>query len=101
MTHLIITAENRPRVFELLTELSYAMGAVNRTEPERERFLIPARFAPDLVEMSTDIEHLTNAEIETLCDGEEGEAAEIAGRNYGLTAAHQLLEAMFNGEGSL
>lgn len=101
MALLLITADNYPRVFELLTELSCAMGAVNRHEPQRTGFGIPPRFAIDLDEMEDPIEHLTNEEIQTFCDGEETEVAEIAGRSHGLTRANELLNAMFDGEGSL
>jgi hypothetical protein len=95
-----ITPEGRPRIFELLTALTYAMGAVNRFEPARTSFRIPARFEPELDAMEDRIEHLTNQEIETFVDGEESEVAAIAGRSYGLTKAHELLEAMFDGEES-
>lgn len=98
---LLITPEDRPRIFEILTELSYAMGAVNRQEPARKAFGIPPRFEIDLDAMEARIEHLTNEEIQTFCDGEETEVAAIAARSHGLTRAHELLNAMFDGEGSL
>jgi hypothetical protein len=101
MALLLITPNNRPQIFEILTELSYAMGVVNRQEPERTSFGIPPRFEVFLDDMEARIEQLTNAEIETFCDGEETEIQEIAGRSLGLTAAHELLNAMFDGEGSL
>jgi hypothetical protein len=77
------------------------MGAVNCQEPERKAFGIPRRFDIDLDEMEDRIEHLTNEEIQTFCDGEETEVAAIAGRSHGLTRANQLLNAMFDGEGTL
>lgn len=100
-TLVLITPKNESRLFEILTELSYAMGVVNRYELEREQFLIPARFAPYLDDMGERIEHLTNEEIAIFCDGEETEAQEIAERSFGLTKAYELLNAMFDGEGSL
>lgn len=100
-THVIIHPDNRPLIFELLTELYYAMGAVNGQEPERTLFAIPVRFDPYLDGMEAEIEHLTNEEIEIFCDGEETEMRAIADRNPDLTKAHELLEAMFDGEGSL
>jgi hypothetical protein len=95
-----ITPHGRPRIFELLTALTYAMGAVNRYEPEREIFHIPARFAADLDAMEERIEHLTNAEIETFVDGDEIDSVAIGRRSYGLTKAAELLEAMFDGKES-
>jgi hypothetical protein len=100
-THVIIHPFNRPVVFELLTELYYAMGVVNRDQPERTVFAIPARFSPYLDDIEARVEHLTNNEIQTFVDGEDTEMRSIAGRSFGLTKAHELLEAMFEGEGSL
>lgn len=100
-THVIIHPDNRPVIFELLTELYYAMGAVNRQEPARTIFAIPVRFEPFLDDIEDRVEHLTNDEIQRFVDGEETDIRSIAGRSFGLTKAHELLEAMFDGEGSL
>jgi hypothetical protein len=93
-----VTADRFPALFSTLTTLSYAMGAVNRHEPERAFFDVPERFADDLEHIDIALEHLTEAEIETFTDGEDTEIQEIAGRNPSLTRANELLNVMFDSD---
>jgi hypothetical protein len=96
---IVIRAENRPRIMELLTAQQYAIGGVHRHRAEPEHFLIPDRFGPFLDTMEARIEHLTNEEIETFVgDGEEGEILRIAGLSEGLTKSYELMEFMLSGE---
>ena len=99
--YIRIYDKSYPAIFSTLTELSYGMGAVNRQDPERTFFDIPVRFLPDLENIDCALEHLTKEEIITFCDGEESEIEDIAHRNPNLQIANDLLNAMFDGEGSL
>lgn len=93
-----VTADALPALFSALTTLSYAMGAVNRHEPERAFYDVPDRFADDLVHIDIALEHLTEDDIETFCDGDEEDIKEIAGRNPSLARANELLNVMFDSE---
>ena len=101
VTHIRIRPYTFPSLFNVLTELSLAMGAVNYQEPARTYFDIPIKYIEYLENLDAELEHLTNEDIQVFVDGEEKEVETIANRNPTLQVAHDLLNDMFDGKGSL
>jgi hypothetical protein len=88
-----VTKHYCPATFKALQEIDYANG-----RQPYSRYRIPDDWASRLAECESSLACLTAEEMETLCDGEEGEVLSMLVERPGLQAVDDLLNAHFEEE---
>lgn len=89
-----VDGEKYPAVFRALQYMDICNGMVNRLEPISTGYLLPAKWCGQLEEMDRRLTTLTSEELETLVDGEDDEATELAIK-HGLDPVVQLFDEYF------
>jgi hypothetical protein len=92
-----VTAECFPTIFRAFTHIDYANGAVNRYEPAREFYKVPAKWTVSLEECEQGLVGLMPDEFEAFCDGDYDDAAALLKSKPFLEPASVLLNGYFNG----
>ena len=83
--------------FAAFLEIDYDNGAVNRLEPEAEKYEIPAPFSELLPRVEAALAALPAEQLHELCCGGEDDAEVFLASRPEVAEAYRFLDDYFNG----